>query len=107
MLPMVGGETLMIQLTDYVKEIIETGYGVSDFQKVTNPCVNFALGFAGLMLEEARKNGYADLEGLQIEISGGWQMLSYEANSIGFDEFIQHIERMMTTCFGVQFGQLE
>lgn len=92
-------------LDDYVSRAIAGGFTVEKYNAVSNPCVNFALDFSEKMLSEAQKNGFAAIgDDLQIEIESGWQLLSFGSASIGYNDFITHLTRLMEACFRSQLG---
>lgn len=96
----------MIELLDeYVSRKIADGYTVDKYKSVSNPCINFALDFADMVLAEAQKNGFAAVgDDLQIEIEGGWQMLSYSTASIGYNDFITRLSWLIAARFCSQLG---
>lgn len=90
-------------LEQYVKDIISSGYTVEKYQSVSNPCVNFALDFADQVLEKAQFEGFARVENLSIEIEGQWQLLSVDLKSVGFDAWIEVLEKHIESYFKREF----
>lgn len=96
---------MMIKLLDdYVSRAIAGGFTVEKYGAVSNPCVNFALDFAEKMLTEAQESGCAAVENLSIEVNGRWQMLYIDLKTVGFDEWIEAIEKRFEASFTRQLG---
>lgn len=86
-------------LDEYVKNIIDAGYTIEQYKKVSNPCVNFALDYADIILETAIKEGTASVENISIEIEGKWQFLYINQDEAGFNAWVAALESLIKERF--------